>query len=102
MDYREMGVQALTIWETLQANPKVSAIVLTVQHQIICRGSTGHPELAETIGTSGLPAGQYPNQRLESSASLGRINREIRSLEQCLRALRRARYKIICELPRRS
>ncbi|MDD4743959.1 MAG: LacI family transcriptional regulator [Clostridiaceae bacterium] len=98
MDYREMGVQALTIWETLQANPKVSAIVLTVQHQIICRGSTGHPELAETIGTSGLPAGQYPNQRLDSSASLGRINREIRSLEQCLRLCDELDYKIICEL----
>ncbi|NLO37267.1 MAG: LacI family transcriptional regulator [Clostridiaceae bacterium] len=97
MDYREMGAQALTIWETLQANPKVSAIVLTVQHQIICRGSTGQPSPAETLSLSSLPAGRH-DSRLDSSGTLGQVNREIRSLEQCLRLCDELDYKIICEL----
>lgn len=92
MDYGEMGVQALTIWETLLANPKITSIIVTIEHHVIYRESTGNvvPPAPPFLSRTPLSQGVAIN--------LGSVNQEIRSLEQCLRLCDELDYKIISEL----
>lgn len=40
MDYYEMGVQAVNIWDSLRKDPKISSMSITIPCELICRGTT--------------------------------------------------------------
>jgi hypothetical protein len=94
MDYSEMGIQALTIWEALCANPRITTIIITIKHQVIYRESTGLWVPPESLSMYTTPA-------IDQTALLpgpGTVNFEVRSLEQCLRLCDQLDYKIIYQL----
>lgn len=94
MDYREMGVQALTIWEAICANPKITTIIITIKHQVIYRESTGHFPPPESLS---LFRSQPADLEL-NPPDVGTVNYEVRSLEQCLRLCDLLDYKIIRQI----
>ena len=77
-EYFEMGRQAINIWHIFSENPALNSIIISVNTEIIPRGSTAFA--APRSKAPHLPASNPP------SITIGNANQVMRNLENCLRS----------------
>lgn len=78
MDYYEMGVQSVNIWQTFKKNPKISSMSITIPCEMIYRGSTKFICPPEPYVFEHTNKPRKPDGRTDPSFLF------IKRLEQCL------------------
>ena len=76
-EYFEMGRQAINIWHIFSSNPSLASIIISVNTEIIPRGSTAFAQPQK----KDLPLPDSPPPNL----TIGNSSQTIRNLENCLR-----------------
>lgn len=91
-NYYEVGVQAVNLWDLLEHNPNLDAINILLHGELVCRGSTAYqnPPPYESFHSS--TARDHPE------LSIGKVNRTIRGLENCLLQCDQLDFGIIREI----
>lgn len=87
-----LGVQAVNLWDLLEYNPNLDAINILLHGELVCRGSTAYqnPPPYESFHSS--TAREHPE------LSIGKVNRTIRGLENCLLQCDQLDFGIIREI----
>lgn len=91
-NYYEVGVQAINLWELLEHSPNLDAINILLHGKLVCRGSTAYQTPPPYEGLRSSTAYDHPE------LSIGKVNRTIRGLENCLLQCDKLDFGIIREI----